>query len=580
MFFLLCKTSNDYFGWTDENDSVVSTYNIGSDGAGYYYYLPQWFIYGTGDFEFVEKIKTRYPKSGFGDNLSFNEKHNKKTNKYYSGTALLISPFFLSAHSLEKLNNNLSDGYSFTYQLFLSIAAVFYWLIGSVAIFQLLLRFKTPFFYATLTIFVISFGTNLSHYVVYAPAYSHVYSFACISFVLYITERWVATDKNKYFYLLGLLLGLSFIIRPTNIIILAFIPFFFENFTSFYTKVKLLLTKNILSTITFFILAGLPLIFHLWNTYLQISELKLNTYTDERFDFLLSPYVFEVLFGIRKGIFIYAPALLLSILGLIYLYKLKRHLFWGFLLVFSVFTYITASWWCWWYGGGFSMRPFVDIIGIFAIPLAFLLTNLKPLLKFVCIVGLFICVGLTQIYSYQISRTILHYDDITTKHFSEVFLQTANRFRWHPFRKFDEVPKEYSTIENSIRFHQYSYPMKEGLVDLSNKKQDDDLSVNVKINSSTEERFAARLHGKYKLIKPDKNPCYKITYYLKDNTKIKNELFFGSKIPSVGSLEYVSIDLYPEINKKNLDSVYIKLNERHKEIYVKDLYLDILKKDE
>jgi hypothetical protein len=33
---------------------------------------------------------------------------------------------------------------------------------------------------------------------------------------------------------------------------------------------------------------------------------------------------------------------------------------------------VTASWWCWWYGGGLGMRPYVEYLVLFVLPIAFL----------------------------------------------------------------------------------------------------------------------------------------------------------------------------------------------------------------
>lgn len=575
--FILAKTSDNYYNWTGQNTAGKSSYNIYSDGSGYYNYLPQWFIYKTDNLKFLNEIESKYPKSRFGDGVYFNEVHNKKTNKYYSGTAVVVSPFFLIAHSIESVQNGETDGYSNTYQLLLSIAALFYWLIGAICIYLLLLKLKIPKFYAVFAIYAITFGSNLSHYLIYAPSYSHVYSFACVSLILLIAERWVATSKNNYFYLLGFLLGLSFLIRPTNLIILVFIPFLFENHTVFFKRIKLLFTTKVITLFIFLLICSLPFIFHFWITYRQIGDFKLNTYNNEGFHHLLNPFIFEILFGIRKGIFIYAPALLLSTLGLIYLYKLRRNLFWGFLILFSVFTYITASWWCWWYGEGFSMRPFIDIVGVFAIPLAFLLYHTNIALKFLSILLIFVCIYLTQTYSYQVSRNILHYENINSEHFSDVFLQTDKRFQWHPFLQFDTIPKNYSEINRKIELNYHNSSSKGKLNNLSDNDYFDYLSVTIKINSKSDDLVAGRINGWYKILDSEGTPCYNVTYYLNDTVK-EESICFGSLIPEVGEEKYLSLDISPEIQTKNLDSIKIQMGWPLYEVSVKDIHFNLLKK--
>lgn len=558
MTFIIAKNSNEFFDWTKKEKTTSKSYNIYSDGSGYYIYLPQWFIYETTSFDFLDQIESRYPNARFADNFNVRNNKQRKANKYYTGTALFISPFFLTAHIIELSKNGAADGYSKTYQLFVSIAAIFYWLLGAIAIYLLLHRLKIPKFYAILTIIAVTFGSNLFYYVVYAPAYAHVYSFACVSWILYLAMKWVSTKKNSAFWVLGFLIGIAFLIRPTNLIIVLFFPFLFKNREALLTAAKLLFTKKRFVLVLFLIFASLPLMFHFWNTFHQAGDFKLNTYSNEGFDYLASPYIFEVLFGVRKGIFFYAPVLLISMFGLIYLYRIKRHLFWGFIVVFAFFTYITASWWCWWYGGGFSMRPFIDIMVIFTIPFAFLLKHLSKSLRFIVVLTSAVCVWLTQIYSYQLVNFILHYDNITAKHFSEVFLQTDDRFRWHPFLDHDKVPETYNAVEKTVKFEGTNLGL-------------------LSIDSDSEDYFAARIKGNYKIENPDKNPFYHIKYYSGDEVSEKN-IYFGSQITSVHEFQSVTLDIYPEIKSKALDSISINMYASLEEISAKDVSLEILKK--
>lgn len=560
MLSSLVQSSNEFFDWTKQKNTSTRTYNINADGAGYYIYLPQWFIYQPGNFDFLDEIESNYPDARFGDNFSKIVRQNNYINKYYSGTAVFISPFFLIAHGVESIKGGEADGYSETYQLFVSIAALFYWLIGALAIFLLLQKLKIPPFYAIFTVFVITFGSNLSHYVIYVPSYSHVYSFACVSWIVYIALRWASTNKKGYLYLLGFLLGLSFLIRPTNLIIVIFIPFLFENPKDFYSKIQSLFSKERVALLISIILASLPVMFHFWNTYLQINEFKINTYSSEGFDHLSDPYIFEVLFGVRRGIFFYAPALLFSAFGLIYLFRKRKNLFWGFIVVFSVFTYITSSWWCWWYGGGFSMRPYIDFLVIFSIPLAFMLKHLNKVLKTFFFGLLLFCVWLTQIYSYQVAHFILHYDNITAKQFSEVFLKTADRFQWHPFLTYAKIPEEYSMVKESLDFEQFNL-------------------TGIKIESDNSDYFAGKIKGQYKLENPNDKPFYQITYFTKSDTQ-EESIYFGNKILEVDEFQDVTLDLYPEIKSNELDSVSIVLYASMREIKVKNVQLDILNKKE
>lgn len=557
--FSLSKSSNQFYNWSNNNVNAIKPYNLEADGAAYYSYLPQWFVNDPSNKEYRDTINSRYPNNRFYDQLYYSEEHNKYINKYYTGTAVAMAPFFFIAHGIQSIRGEKTDGYSMIYRVFVSIAALFYWLLGAIALYLFLLRLKIPPFYIALVVYFITFGTNLSHFIIYEAACSHTYSFAVIAWILFIAERWVASDKANYFYILGFLLGFAFLIRPTNLIIVLMIPFLFETLSLFYHRIKFILSKKITAFITFLLFFSLPILFHLWYNYVQTGGLQLNTYNGEGFDNLLNPYIFEVLFGVRKGIFFYCPLLLLSIFGLYYLYKLKRHLMWGSLIVFIVYTYIISSWWCWWYGGGFSMRPFIDILSIFSIPIAFLLVHTKRAIRvFIILIG-FVCIYLTQTYSYQVSRNILHYDNITGKDFSDVFLQTDKRFEWYSVVDFDTIPDSYSVSSMTIKF----------------KK--DELTIPIDSYSNNSNFIAGRIKGWYKILNDNIFPSYKVVYYLKDSA-IEEFIYFGGKIPKVGKEKYLNLELYPEIEANQVDSINIKMYWTKAKMETRDITFNLLNK--
>ena len=559
MLLLLAKTSNNFYDWTNNNAKAIKPYNLEADGAAYYSYVTEWFINSPSNKTFFDTLNSRYPGNRFYDQLYINEEHDEHVNKYYSGTAIAITPFFLIAHGIESIRGERADGYSIVYQVFVSLAALFYWLLGAIALYLFLLRLKIPRFYIALVICFITFGTHLSHFIIYEPACSHTYSFAVIAWILFTSERWVATNKTNYFYLLGFLLGFAFLIRPTNLIIVLFIPFLFGTFDLFYRRLKLTLSKKVVTFLIFLFFLSLPVLFHFWDTFKQTGGFQINTYREEGFDHLLNPYIYEVLFGVRKGLFFYSPLLLLSVFGLFYLYKLKKHLMWGSLLVFSVYTYIISSWWCWWYGGGFSMRPFIDIMAIFTLPIAFLLVHANKVIRVLLILVGFACIYLTQTYSYQVSRNILHYDNITREDFSDVFLQTDKRFEWYAVIDFDEVPDNYSETSKTFKFDK------------------NELTIPISTYSNKSDSIAGSLKGRYKILNEKIFPSYKIIYFLKGSV-IEEFIHFGGKIPKVGKEKYLTLELYPEIEAKQIDSITIQKQWINEDMKAWDIELNLLKK--
>jgi hypothetical protein len=94
--------------------------------------------------------------------------------------------------------------------------------------------------------------------------------------------------------------------------------------------------------------------------------------SDERF-FFNHPVIINGLFGFRKGLFIYTPLLIFAFAGLTILWKNRSPHMAAIAVFVPLNIYIILSWWCWWYGGGFGQRAFIDSYALMAIPAAALL---------------------------------------------------------------------------------------------------------------------------------------------------------------------------------------------------------------
>jgi hypothetical protein len=167
------------FRCTDDNWKDVE----GSDGTGYYSYLPATYVYHDYTFKFIDTLWQRYPRLGGAGNCGFcNLFDGKKVNKYFAGESVLITPFFLVADKASGSKEHPRDGYSFYYVLSILTAAAFYTLLGLWSIRKLLLRFKIRDGITALILICTFFGTNLYYYTIWEPEMSHAYSFGLIYF--------------------------------------------------------------------------------------------------------------------------------------------------------------------------------------------------------------------------------------------------------------------------------------------------------------------------------------------------------------------------------------------------------------
>jgi hypothetical protein len=87
-------------------------------------------------------------------------------------------------------------------------------------------------------------------------------------------------------------------------------------------------------------------------------------------------------------------------------------------------TYIFSSWWCWYYGGSFSGRIFVEYLPLFAILLAIAVDRFKNRLTRKIFFGMMIALTiLCQIQTFQYRYYHIHWSEMTKEKYWEVFLR-------------------------------------------------------------------------------------------------------------------------------------------------------------
>ena len=178
---------------------------IAFDGKGYYAYLPAVFIYHDLQLSFLDSIEEKYsePNTHFEIRVVTPQ---GTIDKYFCGTALAQLPFFIIAHLLTKLTGGNADGYSYFYQINISLAGIIYVLIGLFFLQKILRNYSISEPIITIVIFTIFFGTQLFYYSIFEPSCSHVYSFAAITAFIFFLKKYIDNQNDKCLILLGTLL--------------------------------------------------------------------------------------------------------------------------------------------------------------------------------------------------------------------------------------------------------------------------------------------------------------------------------------------------------------------------------------
>ncbi len=412
--FLFFYCWNVYWGGTRYKGFFLS------DSNGYYAYLPATFIYHDFNFTFTDQIQKKY-FSTFG-NFDFRQQQKSGAiDKWYCGTAVAIAPFFLLAHTICKIEGGDADGYSYRYSWGLNIASIFYCLIGLIALRKILMRFFQNENLIGFILALILFGTNLFYYATSEPIMSHVYSFAFINLFVLFSIKFLETDFRTHFLLMALLIGIIVIIRPINGLIVFAIPFLAgsrEKFLSLLNWLPKNLKKIFLSLIIFMTVVFIQLLYY----KLESGSWIIYSYGDEKMN-LLKPHLIDFLFSYKKGLFVYLPLTFLSLAGFIFLYRKNKWRFYSLAVFLFALCYIFSSWWNWWYGGSFGMRPMVEYLFLFAILLGTAIESFSPMLKKIFVTLCFLCVVVCQVQTYQYRYYFIHWDLMNKESYWKVFMR-------------------------------------------------------------------------------------------------------------------------------------------------------------
>lgn len=407
---------------------------INADGYGYYAYLPCVFMQHDFDFSKIQakEIKLRgniSPEEVGYPFVSVPWDKNKVMDKYYAGTALALTPFFLLAYFLSYLFGFDTGGYSILFQESVAIAAVLYLLVGLIYIRKILQEYKIvdPIIFFSLA--SILYGTNLFYYTVSEPSLSHVYSFSFCSIFLYFSYKSFQEFRLKHLLLATAAFSILFIIRPTNVLMLLFVPFFASGSAQLKTFLQTALSLKRIAFFTIIALLITSVQLLLW--YFETGKAFVWGYGGESFNFS-SPHIIEFLFSYRKGVFVYAPILFVILLITIFIFFKNKNYYQ--ILVLTIFLttiiYVCSSWHQWWYGGSFGMRPFIDFYPVFALLLGVSLSSLTLKWRVASFIISSLLIGLAIVQTIQYRKFIISADKMNKVRYWHIFLKTDDKYGW------------------------------------------------------------------------------------------------------------------------------------------------------
>ncbi len=415
------------------------------DVVNYYQYLPATFDYGDLSLKFIDKDQSLL-KWKFWPYVS---PIGKYSDKMTMGLSFMYLPFYLIGQIQAYITNEPTDGFSSPYSFWLLFSSLFYVIIGFYYLRKVLLKYFSDGI-VSLTIASIFFGTNLLYYTTLNAPMPHSYLFSLFSIFIYYTIKWHEKINIKNSIIIGILLGLISLIRPSSTIIIIFFIFYsITTRASLINKTKLFLNKRkylmIIGIISFII--WIPqLIYWKYTT----GDYFFFSYQNERF-FFNNPQIIKGLFGFRKGWFIYTPLMFFAVTSIFLLLKKQKEFFLPIIIFTILNIYIILSWWCWWYGGTFGHRAFVESYAILSIPFALLLSYGIKQNRFTRIttIALVFILIIHQIYqTIQLNYKAIHYDSMSKEAYMDSFLRIL------PSSKFESL-LSYPDYESSVIDNNY-----------------------------------------------------------------------------------------------------------------------------
>ncbi len=385
------------------------------DSGGYFNYLPATFIYG-GDYQFQYIDKHRFP-SNF-----LSKRDSKVYNKYSIGVAILLSPFYVTAHCFNVLNGNFPpDGFSQPYQHAVLLGALFYAVLGLYFLRNVLICYFSDGITA-LTLIIIAFGSNLLYYSTYEGGMSHVYSFFLFSFAIYLADSYWKTERKLIFLLLSAIIGLIALVRIPNLVFMI-IPLLWNVRSKEDFKIRFQSINKQKATVLLGFLIFSALVFlQLYAYRVQVGSWFTSPYQGEGF-FWDQPMMGRVLFSYRKGWLVYTPLMFISILGICWMIKKRSQFTIPIIAFFLINLYVVSCWWNWWYGGGFGMRALVESMAVMSFPIALFLESIlsHKMVSYIFtgILPLLICYNFITMHQYK--HGIIHYDSMSKASYWAIF---------------------------------------------------------------------------------------------------------------------------------------------------------------
>lgn len=416
---------------------------ISWDASGYYYYLPAIFIYhDLKHLNFKDSIAKKYePTPDF--NQAFKIENGNYVLKYSCGLAIQYLPSFIIGHFITKYFTKYpADGFSKPYNFSIAFGSFLITLLGLWYMRKILLIFYSDKV-SSITLLTLGLTSNYLNYTAFDGAMSHNYLFTLYTLIIFSTIKFYESPSFKLSTIIGILVGLAALTRPTEIVT-SLIPILWG--TNIFSKksilarlnyIQLHLPKYVLALVICIVLGTIQLFY--WK-YVS-GHWLVYSYQHEGFDWL-KPHILNGLFSLKGGWLIYTPTMFFALIGIYQMGKFEPTFnLRSLVLIYTLlFIYITFAWETWWYGGSLGQRPMVQTYALLCIPLGaffdYILRNKWDLFITSIFWTLFLYLNLWWTYNYHMGGYFWADGKNST-------------FFWHTLGKLDFDENDFKLLDNN-----------------------------------------------------------------------------------------------------------------------------------
>jgi hypothetical protein len=309
-----------------------------------------------------------------------------KHNQWPAGSGVMWLPFMGLAHWVTRDATGgfaaIPDGYGGPYVWAASMASTLFGL-GALLLIYFLAKKLFGNFVALLSTMVVWLSTPLVYYQYHEPLFAHANDVFWNTF--FVVMWWFGHQHRRqpvWMVGLGAIIGAAVWVRTQNIILL-FVVMLEIGYDVMMTLLRgewrtsfRRLAVQILSfTSGFLMLAGPLMLF--WRVI--YGAWVVNTYQATgggTFDWR-APHLLDVLASTNRGLFVWAPITILSVVGMRWLYKTNRRLTFvlGGVALFQL--YVVGSWSHWAGGAAFGPRFWIALTPLFVLAIAALIHYLR-----------------------------------------------------------------------------------------------------------------------------------------------------------------------------------------------------------